>query len=94
METEIKELRVLLPALIEFNEEAHYGGCALVYIDQIKGDVIIPGESTSRPYILNQEAFTEAVRKYMIESVKQVDIPSVPREGFEKLDPESYMGDS
>lgn len=92
METQIKELRVLLPAIVEFDEDGHFGGVTLVYIDQLKGDVILPGDFTRNHSVFNQEAFEDAVRKYMVKSVKQVDIPSMPKDGFEKLDPESYMG--
>ncbi len=84
----IKELRALWPAIVEFEEDGN-SNSVLIYMDQIKGEVIIPEVSE----IKNLEAFEEAVRKYMIDSVVRVEAPSVPREGFEKLDPESYMGD-
>ena len=87
MKTQIKDLRMLVPVVVEFENHS-----VIVYLDQLKGKVIIPDESK---YVMAFDIaeFKEAVLEHMKNSIKPIQTPSVPREGFEKLNPNNYMGE-
>lgn len=81
----INGLRLLLPASIDFEEDGVQKSL-FVYIDQINNDVIIP-ENSDVKYLKNLE---EVLKKYLVKSRVVVDVPNLPKKGFNK-NSENYM---
>ena len=89
MSIEIKDVRLILPALVTYeqNDQEH---TAFVYIDQAKKDVVIPDVSG----ILDIDEFKQAFVKHYNSKNPIPKAPVLPsKDFFKKIDPDTFKGD-
>lgn len=89
MSIEIKDVRLILPALVSFKQDDQ-DLSVFVYIDQGKKDVVIP-DTTG---ILDVEEFKRAFVKHYNSKNPIPKTPILPsKDIFNKIDPNSFTGD-
>jgi len=89
MSIEIKDVRLILPALVYFkqNDQEH---TVFVYVDQAKKDIIIPDPSD----ISDVEEFKQAFQKHYNSKNPVPKTPSLPdKDIFKKVNPSTFKGD-
>lgn len=82
---EITDIRVLLPALVNFKQDDKELSI-FVYIDQLKKDVVLPDMSD----ISDLEGFKAAFAIFYNSTNKANKIPPLPKRAMEKVDPEQF----
>ena len=89
MSIEIKDVRLILPALVSFKQnDKEYS--VFVYIDQGKKDVVIPDTSD----IADVDEFKRAFIKHYNSKNPVPKTPTLPsKDIFKKVDPNSFTGD-
>jgi hypothetical protein len=89
MSIEIKDVRLILPALVSFEQNGEKLS-TFVYIDQTKKDVIIPETSE----IVDIDEFKKAFAQYYNSKNPVPKTPTLPsNEIFKKIDPNIFKGD-
>lgn len=89
MSIEIKDVRLILPALVSFKQDDQ-DLSVFVYIDHGKKDVVIP-DTTG---ILDVEEFKRAFVKHYNSKNPVPKTPTLPsKDIFNKIDPNSFTGD-
>jgi hypothetical protein len=92
MKVEIKDVHLLLPALVTCNNDGQEF-TVFIYIDQAKKDVIIPDPATPAG-IIDSEHFKEAFFKYYNKKNPAYKTPILPSSDiFNKVDPTKFKGD-
>jgi len=89
MSVEIKDVRLILPALVSFkqNDEEY---SVFVYIDQAKKDIVIPDTAE----ILDIDEFKRSFAKYYSSKNPAQKPPVMPSQDiFKKIDPTTFKGD-
>jgi hypothetical protein len=82
---EVNEMRVILPALVEFtqNGEEH---SVFVYLDHSKKDIVVPDASE----IEDINEFKAAFAKYYNQKNPIAKQPVLPKDVFNKIDPTKF----
>jgi len=89
MSIEIKDVRLILPALVTFKQDDQELS-VFVYIDQGKKDVVVPDPTG----ISDIDEFKRAFVKHYNSKNPVPKTPVLPdREIFKKIDPNSFTGD-
>ena len=89
MSIEIKDVRLILPALVSFKQNDEELS-VFVYIDQAKKDVVIPDTSG----ISDIDEFKRAFVKHYNSKNPLYKTPTLPsNEIFKKMDPNTFTGD-
>lgn len=83
--TEIKDIRILLPALVSFKQNDEELSI-FVYIDQLKKDLVLPDTSE----IINVEEFKAAFSTFYNSKNKPIKVPPLPKHAMENVDPEQF----
>jgi hypothetical protein len=89
MNVEIKDVRLILPALVSFKQnDQEYS--VFVYIDQAKKDIVIPDTAE----IVDVEEFKRAFAKHYNSKNPVPKTPVIPsKDIFTKVDPTNFTGD-
>ena len=89
MSIEIKDVRLILPALVSFKQNDEELS-VFVYIDHAKKDVVIPDMSG----ILDVDEFKRAFVKHYNSKNPVPKTPVIPKKDiFNKVDPTDFTGD-
>jgi hypothetical protein len=88
MSIEIKDVRLILPALVSFTQnDQDYS--VFVYIDQGKKDIVIPDTSE----IMDVEEFKQAFQKHYNSKNPVPKTPNLPdKDIFKKVNPSTFTG--
>jgi len=87
MTIEIKEVRLLFPAMVVFTQDSEENS-VFVYLDQTKRDIVIPDVGG-----LNVGEFKLAYAEYYNKKNPAPKPPVMPdKEIFNKIDPNSFKG--
>lgn len=88
MSIEIKDVRLILPALVSLKHNDQ-DISLFVYVDQAKLDVVIPD-----PGEIDVAEFKQAFFKYYTSKNPVPKTPNLPNKDiFKKMDPSSFKGD-
>ena len=88
MSIEIKDVRLILPALVSFKQnDQEYS--VFIYIDQAKKDIVIPDTAG----ILDVNEFKKAFEKHYNSKNPVPKTPVIPSKNiFNKVDPTDFTG--
>lgn len=82
---EVKNMRVILPALVEFTQNGEERS-VFVYLDQSKKDIVVPDASE----IENIDEFKAAFVDYYNKKNPIAAKPVLPKDVFNKIDPTQF----
>lgn len=84
---EITDIRVLLPALVNFKQDDEILS-VFAYVDQIKKEVVLPDTSG----IINVDEFKAAFATFYNSKNKANKIPPIPKNTMENFHPDQFKG--
>lgn len=84
MTIEIKEMRLILPALVTFTQDGEEKSL-FVYLDQANRDIMIPDETG-----IDVTEFKSELVKYYNSKNKSVKTPEIPKDIFKSFNSKDY----
>ena len=85
MSVEIKDVKLLLPAIITYEKDNGEEESVFIYIDQINKDCVIPDSGS-----LNVNEFKEAFAKYYVTKNPVYKNPGLPKDILKGINPEDF----